>query len=146
MIIELLGPSGAGKTTIADALAVRLRQEGYAVQTVIWRRDRLLSRSLAKGVRAIQSLSPRAPQARLASILMGLLPPRNRLWSMRLRSYLSQLWGMSIGSDAVSDITLLDQGFVQIISSLVLLSGIVDRRRIAEARSGDPGGRTIEGP
>jgi SAM-dependent methyltransferase/thymidylate kinase len=133
MIIELLGPSGAGKTTIADALAVRLRQEGYAVQTVIWRRDRLLSRSLAKGVRAIQSLSPRAPQARLASILMGLLPPRNRLWSMRLRSYLSQLWGMSIGSDAVSDITLLDQGFVQIISSLVLLSGIVDRRRIAEA-------------
>src|SRR4051795_2384042 len=108
MIIELLGPSGAGKTTIADALAVRLRQEGYAVQTVIWRRDRLLSRSLAKGVRAIQSLSPRAPQARLASVLMSLLPPRNRLWSIRLRSYLSQLWGMSIGSDAVSDITLLD--------------------------------------
>jgi adenylate kinase family enzyme len=65
MIIELLGPSGAGKTTIADALAVRLRQEGYAVQTVIWRRDRLLSRSLAKGVRASSPC---------------LLAPRKRVW------------------------------------------------------------------
>lgn len=124
MIIELLGPSGAGKTTIADALAVRLRQEGYAVQTVIWRRNRLLSRSLAKGVSTIQSWFPRAPQTRLASVLMSLLPPRNLLWSMRLRSYLSQLWGMSITSTSVTDITLLDQGFVQIICSLVLLSGV----------------------
>jgi SAM-dependent methyltransferase/thymidylate kinase len=133
MIIELLGPSGAGKTTIADALAVRLREEGYAVQTVIWRRNQLLSRSLAKGVSTIQSWFPRAPQTRLASVLMRLLPPRNILWSMRLRSYLSQLWGMSVASTSVTGITLLDQGFVQIICSLVLLSGIADRRRIAEA-------------
>jgi hypothetical protein len=64
---------------------------------------------------------------------MGLLPPRSFLWSMRLRGYISNLREMTIDGTACADITLLDQGFVQIISSLVLLSGIVDRRRIAEA-------------
>jgi thymidylate kinase len=133
MIIELLGPSGVGKTAIADALAPRLRLEGYAVQTVIWRRNHFLSRSLAKGVSTIRSCSPRAPQTRLASVLMSLLPPRSLFWSMRLRSYLNQLWSASIGTAAVTDITLLDQGFVQIITSLAQLSGTVDRHRIAEA-------------
>jgi ubiquinone/menaquinone biosynthesis C-methylase UbiE len=67
---------------------------------------------------------------------MGLLPPRGFLWSLRLRGYISYLCGMTNGECA--DITLLDQGFVQLICSLVLLSGIVDRRRILEALASVP--------
>src|SRR5437588_5580522 len=131
MIIELLGPSGAGKTTLADALAIRLRQEGYAVRTVIGRRNRLFSRLLARSVGAIQSWSAGPVQTGLPATVMGLLPPRGFLWSLRLRGYISYLCGMTNGECA--DITLLDQGFVQLICSLVLLSGIADRRRIVEA-------------
>lgn len=132
MIIELLGPSGAGKTTIAEALALRLRQEGYAVRTVGGRRSHLLPRLLAWIVRAIQSWSPGAPQPRLATAVMDLLPPRSFLWSLRLKAHLYYLCEMSIGA-AGANITLLDQGYVQAICSLVLLSGIVDRRRIGNA-------------
>jgi len=133
MIIELLGSPGAGKTTLADALAHRLRLEGYAVRAVIGRRTGLLSRSLARSVGMIRSWSPGAPQARLAAVLIGLLPPRSFLWSMRLRGYMSYLCDVSIGSPAGADITLLDQGFVQLVCSFVLLSGIIDRQRITEA-------------
>ena len=133
MIIELLGPSGAGKTTLADALALRLRQEGYAVRTVIGRRTHLFSRLLASSVGAIQFWFPGTPRTGLAAVVMRLLPPRSLLWSMRLRGYINNLRESSIDGTASADITLLDQGFVQIIGSLVLLSGIADRSRIAEA-------------
>src|SRR5437588_822513 len=136
MIIELLGPSGAGKTTLADALAIRLRQEGYAVRTVIGRRNRLFSRLLARSVGAIQSWSAGPVQTGLPATVMGLLPPRGFLWSLRLRGYISYLCGMTNG--ACADITLLDLGFVQLTCSLVLLSGIVDRRRILEALASVP--------
>jgi thymidylate kinase len=133
MVIELLGSSGAGKTTLADALVRRLTLEGYTVRAVIGRRTGLLSRSLARSIGAIQTWSPGAPQARLASVLMGLLPPRSFLWSMRLRGYISYLCDMSISNPSGADITLLDQGFVQLVCSFVVLSGIVDTLRITEA-------------
>lgn len=133
MVIELLGSSGAGKTTLADALAHRLRLEGYTVRAVIGRRTGLLARSLARSLGAIQSWSLGTPQARLATVLMGLLPPRSFLWSIRLRGYISYLCDISIGSPSGEDIMLLDQGFVQLVCSFVVLSGIIDRLRITEA-------------
>lgn len=134
IIVELFGPSGAGKTTIADALAFRLRQEGYAVRAVIGRRTHLFSRSLTRSFEVIQSWSRGARQTHLVAAVMKLLPPHSLLWSMRLRGYLSHLCDeMSLGSNEDVDITLLDQGFVQAICSLVQLSGIVDRRRITVA-------------
>jgi hypothetical protein len=133
MIIELIGSSGTGKTTLAEGLAARLKQEGYAVRVVIGRRNRLPSRSLATSIGAVKSWFPGFPHARLAARLMDLLPPRSFIWSMRLRGYISKLCAMSIGCSNTTDIVLVDQGFIQLICSLVLLSGVVDRRRIADA-------------
>lgn len=138
MIIELIGSSGAGKTTLADGLAARLKRDGYAFRVVIGRRNGMPLRSIRTSVGAVQSLLPGFPHGHLAATLIDLLPPRSFIWSMRLRGYISKLYAMLIASNTTADIVLVDQGFIQLICSLVLLSGIVDRRRIADALASVP--------
>lgn len=138
MIIELIGASGAGKTTLADGLAARLKQDGYAFRVVVGRRSGMPSRSFRTSVGAVQSWLPGFPHGHLAATLIDLLPPRSVIWSMRLRGYISKLYAMLIAGNTAVEIVLVDQGFIQLICSLVLLSGIVDRRRIADALASVP--------
>jgi len=128
MVIELLGVSGVGKTTLTEALANRLQGKGYTVRTITGSRDRLLSRSLTRGFQTLWSWSPR--RSPLTSNLMQLLPPRNPLWAIRLRGYCSQLLGQSTEG---ADIVILDQGWIQFVCSLVLLSHVDGNGRIAKA-------------
>jgi broad-specificity NMP kinase len=145
MIIELFGAPGAGKTTFATAFASRLRQSGHAVELVMSYRpveitaspqtpaQRGFLPSSPDGLRrmsraAIEIISP-AIRARggseateLTEALLRLLPPRNILWSIRLRQYMLRLCGVRNRATAANHIMLFDQGFIQAVCSFVLLS------------------------
>lgn len=67
--------------------------------------------------------------------LFRILPPKDRVWFIRLYWHLALLnseWSAAQSCDAI---TIFDQGMVQAVASLVLLSGITDR---------DPVGRALD--
>lgn len=156
MIVELFGPPGAGKTTFAQALAARLHENGYAVDVILSHRpgerspcdkspvsDRrrrqilpMISR-LAGPFGKMLSMA-RHPftvsrDARAALTLIRVMPPSDVLWQLRLTQYLmrlSQTWARA--ADA-GRIVLLDQGYIQAVCSLAMLSGTTDETSISQA-------------
>ena len=106
MVIELLGVSGVGKTTLTKALAERLQLKGHTVRSITGQRDQLLSRTLIRGsdlavvVAATlkTDIQPDAAVATSQSIVGD--------W---LRGYCSHLLGQSTAGE---DIVILDQGWI----------------------------------
>lgn len=128
MILEMFGPSGAGKTTMASALAGHLRSLGYVVTPLIGVRANPLKRGLLKCFTSVNLLMSAGPAAGVAD-LFKILPPKKRQWSVRLHWHLALLhreWSAAQSSNAI---TIFDQGMTQAVASLVLLSGITDRQR-----------------
>jgi thymidylate kinase len=161
MIIELIGPPGAGKTTFAHALTNRLRERGHVVELTLSYRPaecssspdpcssnpaerraaavvRRLSRPLLEMLAIVRHPFTLSHDIGAASGLMKILPPRNMVEAIRLTQYmlrLSHSWGHA---STARNIVLFDQAFVQLVCSLVLLGRTVDESLIARALSSTP--------
>lgn len=156
MIIEFFGPPGAGKTTLARSLAARLRERDYTVDLVLSHRpaERSPSEHSTPSTSALRKISFTArrltrPLAEVVSMilrpqgisrdlgkalnLIKILPPSNRLSSLRLLQYISRLSRAWFGRSAIAHVVLFDQAFVQAICSLTLLCGIADEAMISYA-------------
>ncbi|WP_214473689.1 AAA family ATPase [Mesorhizobium sp. dw_380] len=132
MILELFGPSAAGKTTLASELVRVLQNQGHTVVLQTGDRRHPIRRAAFK---LFSTLHLRWIRKRsLAADMLDVLPPRRELWAIRLKWHLEVLiraWNKALASDDV--ISIFDQGMVQSVSSLVLLSGITDRESLARA-------------
>ena len=158
MIIELFGPPAAGKTTLARSLAAHLRSSGRPVELVLSVRPAEAPEARAEGPSAAPSwglvrrlMAPamellawagrvRAGSRRggLASRLLQLLPPSNPVTSLRLRQYIQRLessWRLAERSAAT---VIFDQGFVQLICSLLLYVRSASPREIEQAVAAIP--------
>ncbi|MDR3531280.1 MAG: AAA family ATPase [Rhodopila sp.] len=156
MIIELFGAPGAGKTTFATALAAWLRESGHTVELVLSYRpaESALSQggagqpsfgqSLADGLRrmgrpvtemvsSVSLLRGPSEATEIIVTLLRLLPPRNLLWSIRLRQYMLRLFEAWNRASSANHIMLFDQGFIQAVCSFVLLSRASDQALIRHA-------------
>ena len=141
MIIELFGPPAAGKTTFARNLATRLRATGQPVELILslrpaetvepagdapsapplWPAMRRLARPAIEFLACMGHMSGGSRETEIAAELLDLLPPRNSVWVVRLRQYITRLersWRLAKQSDAT---VIIDQGFVQAMCTLVLL-------------------------
>ncbi|MCW3474800.1 AAA family ATPase [Limobrevibacterium gyesilva] len=161
MIIELFGAPGVGKTTFAMALNAHLQARGLAAELIQSYRPaeaappngapaadpaahhataavRRLIRPAFEMLSTAGHLLFNAHEAGIAADLMRLLPPRDFLWSVRLRQYLLRLlhaWHRASLSD---HIVIFDQGFVQAVCSLVLLGRASDRATVMRALEAIP--------
>jgi thymidylate kinase len=158
MIVELFGPPCVGKTTLAGAVAARLREHGRGVELVLsYRPAEYPSGSAAEG-----EARPRIPAAlsrlarpmiesfaaighsadpgetRAAAELMRLLALRNPVHSLRLRQYLLRLSRTWRAAAAADDVVLFDQGFVQAVCTCAVLARAADPERIGRALDAVP--------
>jgi thymidylate kinase len=155
MIIELFGPPGVGKTTFAKCLAERLREHGHAVEltmsvrpaeqaphlasearkegggprTAVFER---LRRPLVEMLKLLHRPSVVSNEGNSATDLVRMLPPVSRLWSFRLSQYLTRLSSSWKGASASERLMIFDQGFVQAISSLMLLGENEDETLVSQ--------------
>jgi thymidylate kinase len=153
MIVEICGPPGVGKTTLARALWTQVLDHGSAVELASSYRPsehpfaaghdtpmRRLSdpiRRLTRPGREILSSAHQllggSREAIIARRLLQLMPPRSILWSIRLHQYIwrfSHVWYKACEDDRI---VIFDQAFFQVVCSLVLLTAATDKPRIKEA-------------
>ena len=137
MIVELFGPPGVGKTTFAAALTQAMREHGCPIEPIVSYRpaEQHAGRGGRQGVAAVRRVIrplmevlafARRSEANAHAVgtpagLIGLLPPRDLMWSVRLHQYLMRLFRSWDAAVASGQAVLFDQAFVQAVASLVLL-------------------------
>lgn len=149
MIIELFGPSAAGKTTLSSALAAALKDAGHEVQLVASSRPAengdasgaacrpALSRA-AKLASAVRTTLSSRPEDEVGLRLLEILPQRTLLAKLRHRRYLSLLCRAWKDAQASDRVFVFDQGFILALSSLVLTARSADPATIEEALDAIP--------
>ena len=155
MIIELFGPPGAGKTTFARALTVRLQEHGHHAelrlslrptelladidprraaagrhQNVVIHR---LSRPLAEMLTIARHPLANSRDVKTAVHLVRLLPQTNVFASIKNTQYISRLSHSWHEKSRAAHIVLFDQAFVQAVCSLALLTEVANDAAIANA-------------
>jgi len=143
MIIEMFGPAGAGKTTMAGFLADALRQHGQEVRLVCSSRPAetasnprggrnsasaltVLTAPLSRAfkmVSALPTLMAQSGQCGIDTRLLSLFPQGNLLSTVRSRRYLAILlkhWSAAVAKPGV--ITIFDQAFLSSVCNLSMTS------------------------
>lgn len=161
MIVELFGPSGVGKTTLACALTELLRERSCPVELVLSYRPtehpssgdllakdsarhqitpvvRRLTRPMVEMLATACHLFGNSREASAAAELIRILPPKNMLWSVRLRQYVLRLSHSWQRASLASGVVLFDQAFVQAVCSLAFLARATDDERIGRALDAVP--------
>jgi thymidylate kinase len=153
MIVELFGPPGAGKTTFAHALAARLKERGAAAELILSYRPAervasfdLLATPSAQAVVARRLVRPvvemlalaRHPFANVQDFISAVslvrkLRPRTFVSAIREVQYIARLSNSWHRASHAPNIAVFDQGYVQAVYSLALLSGETDEARLADA-------------
>ncbi|TIR21944.1 MAG: hypothetical protein E5X34_15775 [Mesorhizobium sp.] len=132
MILEVFGPSGAGKTTFTSGLVPVLRCHGYPVVLQIGDRRHPIRRAALKLAYGLHSKW--VGQNPLTTEIFELLPPKSDLWATRLKWHfelLIQVWNAALTSNET--ISIFDQGMVQFVCSLVMFSGVTNQEKIERA-------------
>ncbi|GLS17847.1 hypothetical protein GCM10007874_08620 [Labrys miyagiensis] len=141
MIVELFGPPGAGKTTFAMALDVRLRERGNATKMHLSLRpgeDRsqfglphhnvswhTFSDPLLRITRPIlQLIVAKAASNGDTSIrsLVAKLPKNHQVTALRMRQYLIRLSSAWREAQHSNSVAIFDQAYVQAIVSILIAS------------------------
>jgi thymidylate kinase len=151
MIIEICGPPGVGKTTLACALTARLTELGLAADLVSSYRPseqpvpegarrtgvldplRRLIRPAHELLTDPRGLTSSSPAMNVTNLLLRSLPPRSIISTFRLRQYIwrfSYVWFKACSQDRI---VVFDQAFVQLICSLILLSSAASDTLISRA-------------
>lgn len=154
MIVELFGPPGVGKTTFAAALTQAMREHGCAMEPVMSYRpaEQEAGRGGRQAVAAVRRVVrpvmetlavARRPvhgahEVGTPAGLIGLLPPRNFTWSIRLHQYLMRLFRSWEAAAAARHAVLFDQAFVQAVASLALLCRAPDWMLVERALDAVP--------
>ncbi len=142
VVVELFGPPGSGKTTLARAVAAELERLGIPVRLAVSARPEedaaapgpaLVSR-MGKIADAVSQMVRTDP---VTEALMRSMPLTHPLAAMRRRRYLAGLAadGRTVGPVAGGGrgVLVQDQGYLCAIAGLALDSGRSDARALAEA-------------
>ncbi|MCP9233295.1 AAA family ATPase [Mesorhizobium sp. LMG 17147] len=143
MIIELFGPPGAGKTTLLRALCRELAKRDIRVKTVNgYRRIDLVSvgsevdsvedegpetrHGIQRLVHKLATASPvlfsTPPSEGAAARLLASIPPKSRIWALRLKIDVVLLFEAWNTAQASEGYFIFEEGIVQALCALVLLA------------------------
>ncbi len=154
MIVEFLGPQAVGKTTLAQALAARLRSRGLKVYLRLSYRPgeqnpcalcemegHQVGQAIHRLIRpAVELLCRRQRiQPEAAAVLCSILPKssasswprwRRHLGWLRLRQYVARLSSAWSCASEGYDVAIFDQAFTQAVLSLLSLSPALSDKEI----------------
>ncbi|MER9682611.1 AAA family ATPase [Mesorhizobium sp. M0184] len=143
MIIELFGPPGAGKTTLLRALCRELAKRDIRVKTVNgYRRIDFVSfgsevdsvedegpetrHGIQRLVHKLATASPvlfsTPPSEGAAARLLASIPPKSRIWALRLKIDVVLLFEAWNTAQASEGYFIFEEGIVQALCALVLLA------------------------
>lgn len=129
LIVELVGPSASGKSTLARAIveefpSVRLvtsARPAEAASTTGLHLPPAVARA-AKITQALQHVYGGMAEAGAAARLVRLLPPDGPLWRLRYRRYLAALTLRLRHEQAAGGVAVFDQGFITAVGTLASFS------------------------
>lgn len=154
MIIELFGPPGSGKTTLALALCQRLQRRGHATSVVLSHRQggsghsadpggslsalARVGRAFLRTVATVFQPRKHRQEIRLSTSLVRALPPRSPVWMLRFWQYILRLSRCWKRNAATSRVVIFDQAYLQAVCSLAAFTGAADDRALAGALAATP--------
>ena len=140
LIVELVGPSASGKSTLARAIVEALPSSRLAASarpaeaaSATWIRFPPTVARAVKITRAIPHLGGGMSAADAGARLLALLPPDGPLWRLRYRLYLEELTLRLRHERDEGGIAVFDQGFITAVGTLASFNRSIEPETLARA-------------